>query len=960
MPPEPACPSPRGRDPIACPDRTRWARCDLLAAIGGVRLCRIAGSPEAPRVEHWFALAGDDALQQGRLGERERSRLLFDLAVRGGPEREPGAWFVQAAFDPSPAVRQLTCAAIATLGVFVAARRAGAHALLLQVQRRGETSTALTAGLTALTAAIRGDASFPVAVLRAEPEARATMLAEWGGARLAGQPLREPEWRRLAGHVHAGRRGERLLRRLLRARTTRDVRDILQRISERRGGRGAAPVVHAVHAERRADPWDERGDESNYADYDRYRDHDHDYDPSLDDPDGWPTPIRSPALLAALELVRDIGVDRRWPAHLGDHLSQLRRTLLARQHPAEVDAVARMLADPAPLRCLADLELLALARRQDPTLTHACDDEALLVDLRRCMAVSEVPDPRLRCEALRQLTRDPVMRRAVIAALPGLHPEQRCLAQLAALWPGDAVQRDDPAIVEQLLHSDLAAQLMVADPPGGLDPHPAAWRSVDACARDLLRTGAGSLRGIDYPAFTLVCRPSLSVVRPEHMAELGALGGLLTTLRAGVAADDPAALLRALDEVAEHDADTGADAAAALVAHACAYATLRCEVLRGEPGPIREAHVRKFADRRGELASPPPTTLAGLRQRFGEARLIEGLAHAMLAFSREPPAGSQPRPVLRRVWTHRLRLLAANYELPPTPVDVPGEPEDSARALVEHLVRAFEHARLELAQALHIPHRQGLPKLGGVAAPLERRVRRLVRDGLQLADSDDGEATCIELRPLAKRVALHRGALGRDCSSRYVPLRALSPHHVYYGLFAGDTQLPGYVTVLEAFAGRDGGRVPVLALETINIPDGALDGVHQDLLLILDAIAGQRGLAGLAVISGIGTWNYPNERLVTACRRHRQGAAVSLGPADPALWRAHEQLSQEGGSYSAFRSPQPARLLAAFDRARDLVQPENAAEAQRLRSAPATALLITARAADGEPAAFITAMPGHE
>lgn len=130
------------------------------------------------------------------------------------------------------------------------------------------------------------------------------MLAEWGQARLSGHPLREPEWRRLAGHVHAGRRGERLLRRLLRARTTRDVCDILQRISERRGGRSASPVVHAMHAERRADPWDGSGDEHNY-----YADNDRD-DSVLDDHDGWPTPTRSPALMAALELLGEIGVER--------------------------------------------------------------------------------------------------------------------------------------------------------------------------------------------------------------------------------------------------------------------------------------------------------------------------------------------------------------------------------------------------------------------------------------------------------------------------------------------------------------------------------------------------------------------------------------------------------------------------------------------------------------------------
>jgi energy-converting hydrogenase Eha subunit A len=148
---------------------------------------------------------------------------------------------VQAAFDPNPVIRRLTVAAIATSACSSA--RAAPRPTRCSCRSSGAPapSTTLDAGLTAIAAAERGDASFPVAVLRATPEVRGTMLAAWGAERLAGRPLREPEWRRLAGHVHAGRRGERLLRRLLRARTTGDVRSILQRICERRGGRTAAP-----------------------------------------------------------------------------------------------------------------------------------------------------------------------------------------------------------------------------------------------------------------------------------------------------------------------------------------------------------------------------------------------------------------------------------------------------------------------------------------------------------------------------------------------------------------------------------------------------------------------------------------------------------------------------------------------------------------------------------------------
>lgn len=946
----------------ACPDRARWARCDLVAAIGGMRACHLEDSPLAPRAEHWLALTGETLPAQALTSERERTQLLWDLAVRVDDEPALAGWYVQAAFDPNPVIRRLTVAAIATFGVFVRPRRAEAHALLLQVKRRTGPETTLDAGLTAIAAAERGDASFPVAVLRATPEVRGTMLAAWGAGRLAGRPLREPEWRRLAGHVHAGRRGERLLRRLLRARTTGDVRSILQRICERRGGRTAAPVHRALTSEQRADPWNDREHHDEH-----YEDHDgRDYHDDLRSDDGWPAPACSPAQQTALAVLRELGVDHPWPAHLGDRLTLAQRTALVLRDKADDDSVdarvLRMLADPAPLRTVADLELYALARRSDASITRDLDEHLLLEDLRTHMQ-QPATDPRLRCEALRLLAADPSARRALIAALPALHQDLRPLAQLAALRPDrpDA-QLLDPAVLVQLLRSALPPLLMRADPPHGLEPYPNPWRGIAAAIRDTLRSGAGSLLRADYPAFTLACRPSLSVVRPEHLGELQDIGNALATLRRGLASDDPAELLKFLDEIAAHTADISATDLTALTDHACAYATLRSEVMRSDTDQIREAHIRRFAARRNELTTPPPTTLAELRQRFGESRLTEALAHAMLAFAREPPTQGPQRAVQRRVWTHRLRLLALLHELPPTPTPAADdEPEDSARALVEHLVRAFEHAPLELAQALHIPHRQGLPKLGGVATPLERRLRHLLRRGLQLADDDEGEVTRIDLRPLNKRTALLRGELGRDCSSRYVPLRCLSPHHTYYGLFTGDEQRPGYITVFECFAELESGaRIPVLALETINVPDGALDGVHQDILLVLGAIASQRGLAGLAVISGIGTWNYPNERLVTACRRHRQGAAASLLPADAPQWRAFEQLTQEAGHYCAFRSQHSFRVLAPFDRARDLVQPENAAEAARLRAAPSRDLVITARDEHGAPAAFITAIPDHD
>lgn len=45
---------------------------------------------------------------QALLDERERSQLLFDLAVRAGEDVELVAWLVQATFDPKDLVRRLT------------------------------------------------------------------------------------------------------------------------------------------------------------------------------------------------------------------------------------------------------------------------------------------------------------------------------------------------------------------------------------------------------------------------------------------------------------------------------------------------------------------------------------------------------------------------------------------------------------------------------------------------------------------------------------------------------------------------------------------------------------------------------------------------------------------------------------------------------------------------------------
>ena len=104
----------------------------------------------------------------------------------------------------------------------------------------------------------------------------------------------------------------------------------------------------------------------------------------------------------------------------------------------------------------------------------------------------------------------------------------------------------------------------------------------------------------------------------------------------------------------------------------------------------------------------------------------------------------------------------------------------------------------------------------------------------------------------AELINAYRGNLGGDCSSGSVPLRALSPHHVYYGVFENGEQQRGYMTVYEAWAevwDEPARRIPVLCLETINVPMRIFNAVQQDLLLIFEAIAWSRGLVGGLVLT---------------------------------------------------------------------------------------------------------------
>ncbi len=507
-------------------------------------------------------------------------------------------------------------------------------------------------------------------------------------------------------------------------------------------------------------------------------------------------------------------------------------------------------------------------------------------------------------------------------------------------------------------------------------------------ALNLLLAGAGTLRWMAYPAFTLTCRSGVSLVGLKTFTEMVNLALELQRwhydlLNQGVAAivsqvSDQSQAMRAITL----PETTRQEIAATFETHVIAYVLLKARVLQAQlaqaPFRLRRKHIRRFwadyaAAQLGDLSVP--TTLAALRPTYSPDLIKEGLAHALLDYLQHDWAfTADQRIVLKEEFIGVLRHLALTYTLEPPLYSWPTPPTeadlDRTGELADFLLKQFKHAPLELAQALVIPPGQGLPLLnGGQETTAERTFRRLLREvtGSATTRPDDSPPQIFTCRPITKTAALERGALGGDCSSQSVPLRALSPHHVYYGIFETDTPQRGYMTVFEAWAETEAGlRRPVLCLETINVPLKSFNAVQQDLLLIFEAIAHSRGLhPQLVLITGIGTWNYQNGEALRQSRRFRQGEAVHLTPADPVSWQLYQRLTLEAGYYNAFEtaaawaSPhhrRPFRFLAPFEAEMDLVQPENLAEAQRLAALPPRQLIITARTDQGA-AGFISELP---
>ncbi len=501
---------------------------------------------------------------------------------------------------------------------------------------------------------------------------------------------------------------------------------------------------------------------------------------------------------------------------------------------------------------------------------------------------------------------------------------------------------------------------------------------------DLLIAGSGTLRRMDYPTFTLTCRPTISLVKLPTFLNLVELAQAVSRWASRAQQAGPVvAVLDWLDELYRRrqsiglapETRTALDVA--LNHHAIGYALLKWRVLsdqfRQGGFRLRRKHIQQFWRDQAAGAYPElivPSSLRELARDLGIDALIEAVVSALLDHFKDVWPTADDGPIgLKEECIGALRRLALIYHLPALRMPVRPVEADLPRAgeVADLLISQLQHAPLELASALMIPHQQGLPRLtGGGLTDWERQCRQLLRDvaGSLRVLEPQTEAQVFDCRPISKLAALDRGTLGGDCSTASVPFRALSPQHVYYGVFQNGEQQRGYLTVYEAWAESDAGeRAPVLCLETINVPIKSFEAVQGDLLEIFNAVAYSRGLHGLVLITGIGTWNYQNGEVLRWSRRFRQGTPVELSPADPVQWRLYTALTDEGESYSAFpsaerrsREPNSFRLLAPFDAAQDQIQPENQAEAERLRALPRRKLIVTARSEQGV-AGFISELP---
>ena len=768
-------------------------------------------------------------------------------------------------------------------------------------------------------------------VLDGDLDGATQALVEHGGS-IPGRGLTRRQWRRVAEAVREKSRGEELLSQVWHAKRSRHLDWIVSRLERprsRSGGHGRSGAQRRDLEERLEEletfeeSFELEWEEERYEQMER----------------AWPE--------APFELAVQIFPDAEAePSPVSASTAPKGSTQsLARPEPpwrGQLDAP----------RSSAMLDLFDENEAEKPRSRH--DRRALLSYALQQMQLGRKNKKRV-IRAARQLAQElghlgRYHRALLREALPTLHPDWRDHARI--LLVTDRADRSLFAACKAA-HSSALARRMASDPVS----QPFTGAQVQGVER-VQHGGGGTLRRLDYPPFELVARPMVSLLTPELEDELWALAWVFDELSDHLSRSDSLPeMLGALiggagvtvEDMSSREGELWVES---LERHVVAYAVLRNDVFPADVVRIRDKHIRKFWTRSAENSADHPSTCAEVRARWSRETLAEGLAHALIRRARLAHGAR------REPWIHALRTLALLYAAEPAPIPT----DHNARSVASFLNQRLRHSPLELQQALGLPPEQRLPSLrGGAHTPLERRMQKALRAARQPEARSDAEAatSTYRFRPLEKVEAFARGELGHDCSSGAVPFRAMSPHHVYYGILDHQDRTLGYMTVFEAWAVLpDETRAPVLVLETVNTPDRSVDAVLQDLLMLLERLAYSRGLYGLVVVTEIGTWNYVSEELVSNCRRARDGVPVRLEPADPAVWRAYELLvPREATYYCAFnagrRQGRTFQLLAPFEAEKDRISEENLVEADRIVSLRSPGLLVTLGDMDN-PLGFIS------
>jgi hypothetical protein len=267
-------------------------------------------------------------------------------------------------------------------------------------------------------------------------------------------------------------------------------------------------------------------------------------------------------------------------------------------------------------------------------------------------------------------------------------------------------------------------------------------------ARMLLAAGGGTLRHMDYPEFTITCRPGVRLVKLETLSQMVELSRAILFIHGLLDSHQQMQIVLELAEyyqdVYHETIDTGVleRVFQVLERHAIAYLTLKEKVLREQfeitPFRLRRKHIHRFwsdytAGNLGELEVP--SSFQTLASQYPIDALKEALAHALLDHFKDDWGSPETQAhKLKEILILLLRNVAVSYRanvpwLPEAFEDITEEDLTHADELAHFLIQQTRQAPLELAQALMIDPQQGLPLMyGGQVSPRERACRKIIRE----------------------------------------------------------------------------------------------------------------------------------------------------------------------------------------------------------------------------------------